>query len=204
MVVLEWAERRDPAHADPVWFGREHPAFVWPPPLALVDRWPPRWVPHSVRLADVQSTARTWHFPPHDGRGNMLDPDESQCYLITVGTDEVENLILIWNDGSRALHAPRVQRTRRACLARAARRLHASRLRGNRVASVQRTLLHAIRIAPEPAGLIMRGAPRASAEHERVRAHTELWRVRRGLSGGRRTMHGTARTRLAGVCGHWL
>ena len=119
MVVLEWAERADPAHADPVWFGREHPAFMWPPPHVLVDRWPPRWVPHSARLADVRSTARTWRFPPHEGRGNMHDPDQPECRLITVGTDEVESLILIWSDRSRALHAPRVQCTRRACPARA-------------------------------------------------------------------------------------
>ena len=144
MVVLEWAERSDPEHADPVWFGREHPAFMWPPPHVLVDRWPPLWVPHSVRLVNVRSTARTWRFPPHEGRGTLLDPDEPPCRLITIGTDEVESLVLIWSDGSRALHAPRVQCTRRACLARAARTLQALRLRGNRVASVQCTLLHAI------------------------------------------------------------
>ena len=48
-------------------------------------------------------------FPPHAGRGDVHDPDEPPYRLITVGVDEVTNLVLIWNDGSRALHAPRVQ-----------------------------------------------------------------------------------------------
>ena len=122
MVFLIWAMRSDPAHAGSVWFGREHPAFIWPPPHALVDRWPPLWVPHSVRLDNVMCGARTWRFPRHMGRGDVHAPDEPLCRLITIdfGLGEVVSLVLIWSEGSRALHA----RTRRACLK------HARRLRG--------------------------------------------------------------------------
>ena len=67
------------------------------------------WVPHTVRLSNTTGGARILGFPPHAGRGDVHDPDEPPYRLITVGVDEVTNLVLIWNDGSRALHAPRVQ-----------------------------------------------------------------------------------------------
>ena len=127
MVFLIWATRSDLTSGERVWFGREHPAFLWPPPHALVDRWPPLWVPHSVRLSNARGGACILRFPPHAGRGDVHDPDEPHCRLVTVGVDEVTSLVLIWSDGSRALralqramHAPRVPCTRRSCLARAA------------------------------------------------------------------------------------
>ena len=113
MVFLIWTMRSTWFGLEHVWFGREHPAFLWPPPHALVDRWPPLWVPHSVRLSNARGGARILSFPPHAGRGDVHDPDEPPYRLITVGVDEVTNLVLIWSDGSRAL--------RRACRARAAR-----------------------------------------------------------------------------------
>ena len=147
MVFLIWTMRSAWFDIEQVWFGREHPAFMWPPPHALVDRWPPLWVPHTVRLSNTIGGARILGFPPHAGRGDVHDPDEPPYRLITVGVDEVTSLVLIWNDGSRALHAPHVQCTRRACRARAARALRARLLRGN--------------CAPDPAGL--REPPRTSA-----------------------------------------
>ena len=99
---MYWRPRRDGIDGTIIYFGRVRPEHVQPPHLALVDRWPPAWVPRSLWLprGPVEATYRFWEYV---GDGGPMDCDEPEIVLHSCGDDDEDVVcaVFFWMEGLR-------------------------------------------------------------------------------------------------------